>query len=152
MNYINEIIDGIAKSLFNSFKYPIYIDEIKSDAQFPCFVIETLNTEQTHIMDVRYNRRNDFDIMFFISDDDYIESQKEQINPVTESLYFDLEYITLFDGSLLNGIDMSHRVTDGILHFKVSYEYHILKVLNKDPMLILNQNQEVTDNAKNKEN
>ena len=35
MNYINEIIDGIAKSLFNSFKYPIYIDEIKSDAQFP---------------------------------------------------------------------------------------------------------------------
>lgn len=150
MNYINEIIDGIAKSLFNSFKYPIYIDEIKSDAQFPCFVIETLNTEQTHIMDVRYNRRNDFDIMFFISDDDYIESQKEQINPVTESLYFDLEYITLSDGSLLNGIDMSHRVTDGILHFKVSYEYHILKVIDKDPMLTLNQNQEVTDNAKNK--
>lgn len=150
MNYINEILDGIAKSLFNSFKYPIYIDEIKSDAQFPCFVIETLNTEQTHIMDVRYNRRNDFDIMFFISDDDYIESQKEQINPVTESLYFDLEYITLSDGSLLNGIDMSHRITDGILHFKVSYEYHILKVLNKDPMLTLNQNQEVTEHAKNK--
>ena len=150
MNYINEIIDGIAKSLFNSFKYPIYIDEIKSDAQFPCFVIETLNTEQTHIMDVRYNRRNDFDIMFFISDDDYIESQKEQINPVTESLYFDLEYITLSDGSLLNGIDMSHRITDGILHFKVSYEYHILKVLDKDPMLTLNQTQEVTEHAKNK--
>lgn len=152
MNYINEIIDGIAKSLFNSFKYPIYIDEIKSDAQFPCFIIETLNTEQTHIMDIRYNRRNDFDIMFFISDDDYIESQKEQINTVTESLYFDLEYITLSDGSLLNGIDMSHRVTDGILHFKVSYEYHILKAINKDPMLILNQNQEVTEHAKNKEN
>lgn len=152
MNYINEIIDGIAKSLFNSFKYPIYIDEIKSDAQFPCFVIETLNTEQTHIMDVRYNRRNDFDIMFFISDDDYIESQKVQINPVTESLYFDLEYITLSDGSMLNGIDMSHRVTDGILHFKVSYEYHILKVLDKDPMLTLNQTQEVTKHAKNKEN
>ena len=152
MNYINEIIDGIAKSLFNSFKYPIYIDEIKSDAQFPCFVIETLNTEQTHIMDIRYERRNDFDIMFFISDDDYIEAQQEQINPITEDLYFDLEYITLSDGSFLNGIDMSHRVTDGILHFKVSYEYHILKVLNKDPMLTLNQHQEVTYNAKNKEN
>lgn len=152
MNYINEIIDGIAKSLFNSFKYPIYIDEIKSDAKFPCFVIETLNTEQTHIMDVRYSRRNDFDIMFFVSDDDYIEEQKVQINPVTESLYFDLEYITLSDGSLLNGIDMSHRVTDGILHFKVSYEYHIFKVRDKDPMLTLNQTQEVTDNAKNKEN
>ena len=148
MNYINEIIDGIAKSLFNSFKYPIYIDEIKSDAQFPCFVIETLNTEQTHIMD----RRNDFDIMFFISDDDYIEEQKVQINPITESLYFDLEYITLSDGSLLNGIDMSHRITDGILHFKVSYEYHILKAIKRDPMLTLKQHQEVTDNAKNKEN
>lgn len=152
MNYINEIIDGIAKSLFNSFKYPIYIDEIKSDAQFPCFVIETLNTEQTHIMDVRYERRNDFDIMFFISDDDYIEEQQVQINPITESLYFDLEYITLSDGSLLNGIDMSHRITDGILHFKVSYEYHILKNKHSaDPMLTLHQNQEVTY-AKNKEN
>ena len=53
---------------------------------------------------------------------------------------------------MLNGIDMSHRITDGILHFKVSYEYHILKVLDKDPMLTLNQTQEVTDNAKNKEN
>ena len=152
MNYINEIIDGIAKSLFNSFKYPIYIDEIKSDAQFPCFVIETLNTEQKHLLDVRYERRNDFDIMFFISDDDYIEAQQEQINPITEDLYFDLEYITLSDGSLLNGIDMSHRVTDGILHFKVSYEYHILKTIKRDPMLTLNQTQEVTDNAKNKEN
>lgn len=152
MNYINEIQNGIASVLFKSFKYPIYIDEIKADAQFPCFVIETLNTEQTHIMDIRYSRRNDFDIMFFISDDDYIEAQQEQINPITEDLYFDLEYITLSDGSLLNGIDMSHRVTDGILHFKVSYEYHILKNKhNTDPMLTLHQNQEVTY-AKNKEN
>lgn len=152
MNYINEIQNGIASVLFKSFKYPIYIDEIKSDAQFPCFVIETLNTEQTHIMDIRYSRRNDFDIMFFISDDDYIEAQQEQINPITEDLYFDLEYITLSDGSFLNGIDMSHRVTDGILHFKVSYEYHILKNKhNTDPMLTLHQNQEVTY-AKNKEN
>ena len=103
-------------------------------------------------MDIRYERRNDFDIMFFISDDDYIEVQQEQINPITEDLYFDLEYITLSDGSLLNGIDMSHRVTDGILHFKVSYEYHILKNKhNTDPMLTLHQNQEVTY-AKNKEN
>lgn len=152
MNYINEIQNGIASVLYKSFKYPIYIDEIKADAQFPCFVIETLNTEQTHIMDIRYSRRNDFDIMFFISDDDYIEAQQEQINPITEDLYFDLEYITLSDGSLLNGIDMSHRVTDGILHFKVSYEYHILKNKhNTDPMLTLHQNQEVTY-AKNKEN
>ena len=152
MNYINKIQNGIASVLFKSFKYPIYIDEIKSDAQFPCFVIETLNTEQTHLLDIRYERRNDFDIMFFISDDDYIEAQQEQINPITEDLYFDLEYITLSDGSLLNGIDMSHRVTDGILHFKVSYEYHILKNKhNTDPMLTLHQNQEVTY-AKNKEN
>ena len=152
MNYINEIQKAIAKALFNSFNYPIYIDEIKSDAQFPCFVIETLNTEQKHLLDIRYERRNDFDIMFFISDDDYIEAQQEQINPITESLYFDLEYITLSDGSLLNGIDMSHRITDGILHFKVSYEYHILKVrYNADPMLTLHQNQEVS-NAKSKEN
>lgn len=152
MNYINEIQNGIASVLFKSFKYPIYIDEIKADAQFPCFVIETLNTEQTHLLDIRYERRNDFDIMFFISDDDYIETQQEQINPITEDLYFDLEYITLSDGSLLNGIDMSHRVTDGILHFKVSYEYHILKNKhNTDPMLTLHQNQEVTY-AKNKEN
>ena len=152
MNYINEIQNGIASILFKSFKYPIYIDEIKSDAQFPCFVIETLNTEQKHLLDIRYERRNDFDIMFFISDDDYIEAQQEQINPITEDLYFDLEYITLSDGSLLNGIDMNHRVTDGILHFKVSYEYHILKNKhNTDPMLTLHQNQEVTY-AKNKEN
>ena len=152
MNYINEIQNGIASVLFKSFKYPIYIDEIKADAQFPCFVIETLNSEQTHLLDIRYERRNDFDIMFFISDDDYIEAQQEQINPITEDLYFDLEYITLSDGSLLNGIDMSHRITDGILHFKVSYEYHILKNKhNTDPMLILHQNQEVTY-AKNKEN
>ena len=153
MNYINEIQNGIASVLFKSFKYPIYIDEIKADAQFPCFVIETLNTEQTHLLDIRYERRNDFDIMFFISDDDYIEAQQEQINPITEDLYFDLEYITLSDGSLLNGIDMSHRVTDGILHFKVSYEYHILKNKhNTDPMLTLHQNQEVNTYAKNKEN
>ena len=82
--------------------------------------------------------------MLFIADDDYIEDHRKQINPIVEQLYFDLEYITLSDNSLLQGDDMSYRITDGILHFKVSYSYHIRKVHKEDPMQSLTQKQEVT--------
>ena len=41
MIYINDVIEGIATVLNKEYKYSIYVDEIKSDAEFPCFVIET---------------------------------------------------------------------------------------------------------------
>lgn len=144
MIYINDVIEGIATVLYKEHKYSIYVDEIKSDAEFPCFVIETLNTDHTHLIGDRYERRYNFDIMLFIADDDYIEDHRKQINPIVEQLYFDLEYITLNDGSKLYGDDMSYRITDGILHFKVSYTYHIRKVHKEDPMQSLTQKQEVT--------
>lgn len=143
MIYINDVIEGIATVLNKEYKYSIYVDEIKSDAEFPCFVIETLNTDHIHVISDRYERRHDFDIMLFIADDDYIEDHRKQINPIVEQLYFDLEYITLSDNSLLQGEDMSYRITDGILHFKVSYSYHIRKVHKEDPMQSLTQKQEV---------
>lgn len=144
MIYINDVIEGIATVLNKEYKYSIYVDEIKSDAEFPCFVIETLNTDHIHVISDRYERRHDFDIMLYIADDDYIEDHRKQINPIVEQLYFDLEYITLSDNSLLQGEDMSYRITDGILHFKVSYSYHIRKVHKEDPMQSLTQKQEVT--------
>ena len=143
MIYINDVIEGIATVLYKEHNYPVYVDEIKSDAEFPCFVIETLSTDHTHLIGDRYERRHDFDIMLFIKDDDYIEDHRKQINPIIEQLYFDLEYITLSDNSLLQGEDMSYRITDGILHFKVSYTYHIRKVHKEDPMQSLTQKQEV---------
>ena len=144
MIYINDVIEGIATVLNKEYKYSIYVDEIKSDAEFPCFVIETLNTDHIHVIGNGYERRHDFDIMLYIADDDYIEDHRKQINPIVEQLYFDLEYITLSDNSLLQGEDMSYRITDGILHFKVSYSYHIRKVHKEDHMQSLTQKQEVT--------
>ena len=91
MIYINDAIEGIATVLNKEYKYSIYVDEIKSDAEFPCFVIETLNTDHIHVIGDRYERRHDLDIMLYIADDDYIEDKRKQINPIEEQRYFDLE-------------------------------------------------------------
>jgi hypothetical protein len=128
---INDIIDGISVKLNGEFgdAYAIHSEDIKQDLIEPCFFIAFLNADQTQRLGKRYFKRHLFDIHYFPSS---TTARNSEINGVSERLYEALEYITTkpdtVDESLLRGFEMNSETVDGVLHFFVSYNFHVNRV------------------------
>nr|WP_231181793.1 hypothetical protein [Clostridium botulinum] len=77
-------------------------------------------------MNIRYNKSVYFDIHYF--------SDKEDINldcnNMADKLYEVLEYVQV-GNSLYRSTDMNHEVVDGVLHFMLQFNYHVLKEIEK---------------------
>ena len=69
---------------------------------------------------------HDFGIRLFFNDADEV-TDADTAAEIAEVLYDVLEYITVSTGQKLRGTRMSNRITDGVLHFFVSYDFFILK-------------------------
>lgn len=124
----NEVINAISAKLYQTFKYPIYIDFKKNNIKFPCFyVMELDDASRSQDLDYRYLDTHQYDIRLFPNENDEITDIRTQINPIVEQLYMAMEYITASDGTVLRGTNMHHRTTDGVLHFFVDYKFFVLK-------------------------
>ena len=120
---VPDIIDGISIKLNDIYDVPIYGDEdIKQGFKQPCFFIAVLNPSQETRLYGRYIRRNPFDVHYF-------PKSRIDAENVASELYEALEHITLIDGTLLRGTEISHDVQDGVLHFFVSYNVMLTKDL-----------------------
>ena len=129
---LNKIITGISQKLdseFNSISedYEIYTEEVKQDFQEPCFFITLLSLDQTQIIGNRYSRTQPFDIHYFPK----VEGSNSEILEVTEVLVNALEYIMIDEG-LIRGTKMNSEVVDGVLHFFVNYNMHVIKEVTKE--------------------
>ena len=126
---VNKIIAGISIKLNQVFgeDYEIYTSEIKQGLKEPCFFIKCLDVNQNQVIGSRYFRSQPFDIHYFPK----TEEDSELLETV-EKLFDTLEYITLEDGDLLHGSKMNGEVADGVLHFFVNYDLHVLKEKVKD--------------------
>ena len=129
---INDIINGIAIALGTAFPgVTVYADDIRQGFDEPSFYIKDVTTNQTQIVGTRYMRRMSLDVHYF--PESKVEPMDE-IRTVVEGLYDALEYIGE-PGSILRGINMSHQVYDGVLHFLVDYNTTLIKqVTPLDPM------------------
>lgn len=129
---VNKIITGISQkidSIFNSISenYEIYTEKIEQDLQEPCFFITLLNLDQSQIVGNRYSRTQPFDIHYFPK----VESSNIEMLEVTEILLNSLEYITIDEG-LIRGTKMHAEVVNGVLHFFVNYDMHVIKTITKE--------------------
>lgn len=129
---VNRIITGISQKLDSEFNlssddYEIYNEEVKQDFQEPCFFITLLSLDQTQIIGNRYSRTQPFDIHYFPK----AEDSNTEIIEVTEMLMNVLEYITIDEG-LIRGTKMNGEVVDGVLHFFVNYNMHVIKQIIKE--------------------
>lgn len=108
----------------------IYNEEIKQGFGEPCFFIKVLNSAQDKELNIRYKKNVYFDIHYF--------SDKEDINSdcldMADRLYGVLEYIQV-GNSLYRSTNMTHEVIDGVLHFFLQFNYHVLKEIEKTPKM-----------------
>nr|WP_243447974.1 hypothetical protein [Clostridium tetani] len=108
----------------------IYNEEIRQGFEEPCFFIKVLNSAQDKELNIRYKKNVYFDIHYF--------SDKEDINSdcldMADRLYDVLEYIQV-GNSLYRSTNMTHEVIDGVLHFFLQFNYHVIKEIEKAPKM-----------------
>lgn len=141
MTVINEIIEGLAKKLHSLTGYPVYVDMKKNNVQFPCFYLKQLEQSQELELDRRYRQEHAFDIWYM---QDELSDVREEAHKLAEAFFMELEYITLPDGSIIRGSDMHYRITDGALHFFVSYNLYILKERERPGVMMSLKTEEHT--------
>lgn len=94
---------------------PIHGEEIEQGFEIPSFFVKRVDGNQKKMISTRYKKDNTFDIHYFAK-------SNEDAELMSEKLYFDMEYLNDY---LARGTKMSSTIVDGILHFLVSYNYHI---------------------------
>ena len=72
-------------------------------------------------MGERWRRLPRFDILYFPA------KGRKECYAVADNLCTVLELITLPGGDLLRGTEISYEVTDGVLHFMISYNHFVYR-------------------------
>lgn len=117
---INDIISGITNGIYEEFGsgYKIYTEDVEQGLDEPCFFIAVLDAKQVRIVGNRYKLTAAVDVHYFPS----TKAKNKEMQEAAQRLYAVLQRITLLDGDMLNGFDMSWDVVDEVLHFFVSYK------------------------------
>lgn len=76
---------------------------------------------------MRYKKNILFDIHYF----SHKENVNSDCNNMADKLYELLEYVKVNE-SLYRGSDMTHEVVDGVLHFMLQFNYHVIKEIQKN--------------------
>lgn len=105
----------------------IYGEEIKQGFEEPCFFVKMFPTAQEREFNRRYKRSHSFDIHFFAE-------TNAECHEMNEKLYEFMEYISI-NGGLLRGKSMSGEIIDGVLHFNVDFEFHVMREKKVGPVM-----------------
>ena len=121
---IKELIDAIAKALFQEFgsDYEIYTEQVEQGLTEPCFMIRCLNPTKNLFLGRCYKRTNQFAIQYIPSTVDAVE----ECHSALERLFVCLENVILSDKPI-HGKELNGEITDGILTFTVNYDGFELK-------------------------
>ncbi|BBI32041.1 phage tail terminator family protein [Cohnella abietis] len=121
---VNDVLNGVTRALAEHFPdMPRYGEEIKQGLDAPCFFIKLFPTSQTREVGRRYLRTHTFDIHYFPNP---AIDENEDAHDIAEQLYSKLEYLLVGNGQC-RGTRMRHEVIDGVMHFFVSYDFHIMR-------------------------
>ena len=129
---IDEIMNGVSVKLYELFgnTVSIEVDELPQGFKPPGFWILELKTTQNLVIRNRYRRQYNFDIQYFPKE----KFLTREINSVTDTLLMGLEYITV-GSNLTRGTNMSYEVQDDVLHFFITFDVFVEKVIDKGPLM-----------------
>lgn len=125
----NMVLDGITLALRTA--YPdsqIESSAIEQGLTPPAFIVLLVSAEQVARTGQRYKRLPRFDILYFP------KKGREECYAIADELCSVLELITLPSGDMLRGTDMSFEVSEGVLHFLVSYNHFIYRKADETMM------------------
>ena len=128
---IEEIINGIAKSLYDEFGegYHIYSENTESGIKEPCFIINVVSKLHERTLMDRFNETVPVCVQYFTK---RLKRHNDH-HEVIERLENCLEFIEMGD-SLIKGGNTSGEVIDGVLNFNITYSYRTMKKFDETQM------------------
>lgn len=125
---VNLVRDSIISALDQHFPgVKIYGEEIRQGFKGPCLFVKLFPVSQDQLLGRRYQRSHSFDIHYFAG-------SNEELHDMAEQLYDKMELVSIAD-SLMRGVKMRHEVVDGVLHFFVDYNFHVIRDAEPDPLM-----------------
>lgn len=118
---VNDIIDGITRTLYSRFggNYRIYAHEdLRQCLREPAFFVELLDISQISRLGTQFVRTYNFDVHYFPAK----HGSGYELNHTMDEMWQVLEYVQLLNNDVLRGLDMHAEIIDGILHFFVTYK------------------------------
>ena len=120
---VNEIIDGITRTIYSAFgkNYKIYAHEdVKQCLREPAFFVALLDSSHISRLGTRFFRAYNFDVHYFPKK----HGSGYELNHVMDEMFQILEYIQLLNNDVLRGWDMHAEIVDDVLHFFVTYRQY----------------------------
>ncbi|WP_273483615.1 phage tail terminator family protein [Desulforamulus ruminis] len=117
---VNDVREAVITALGQYFPdIDIYGEEIRQGFKEPCFFVKLFPVSQNREFGRRYRRNHAFDIHYF-------DATNEALHAMAEQLYQRMEYIQL-SGQTIRGTGLHHEIVDGVVHFFVSYDFHVMR-------------------------
>lgn len=118
IDVVKEIRNAL-RTQYPEAQYDVYTESIEQGFTEPCFSIHQLTADITPFPNRRTEIVQHFDVRFFPKG----ERPREQCRTVVEMLTFLLRQL-----ASLRGTNLSWEITDGVLHFFVSYRQFVREI------------------------
>lgn len=123
---LQTLIEAAAGVLTGEFGWPVYQNDVAQGFEQPCFFIKTLECHRKRRRGSRYFQQVPFEILCFPAKD----GDNRELTLRAEKLYDLLELLPLpegppWNGGTLRGVEMRHRIEDGVLSFFVTYRFYL---------------------------
>lgn len=129
---VNDIRYAVNARLDEKFPdIPIRGEEIKQGLEEPCFFVKLFPVGQVREVDKRYRRHHAFDIHYFPESE--IDANDE-MHDIGEQLLDYMEYIEV-NGGIVRGRNMRYEIANGVLHFFVNYDFHVMRKKADEPSM-----------------
>lgn len=131
------VLDGVTLALRARWpKAGIYAEDVAQGLKGGDFIVLLISDVQSARGPGRYRRNLVFDVLY------HPKRGRRECLAIGNELYLVLELIRLPSGDLLRGAGMRYEAIDGVLHFKVSFEYGAERASAAEPMETLDLRQE----------
>lgn len=123
-----DILTAVSKAVHKALNVPIYLEFKENNMTFPCAYIKVIEPSMSRHVGTLYNTSLDLDIMYYANNLDMVTDTRKLLG-IPSVLYQLLEFVQVGERTIM-GTGMKYKVSDGVLHFFVTYE-NILRSVSK---------------------
>ena len=121
-------LTAVSKAVHKALNVPIYLEFKENNITFPCAYIKVIEPSMNRHVGELHNISLDLDIMYYANKLDVVTDTRKLID-IPRVLYQLLELVEVGERTIM-GTGMKYKISDGVLHFFVTYE-NILRAVSK---------------------
>ncbi|VTY47503.1 phage tail terminator family protein [Veillonella parvula] len=124
----SDVLTAVSKAVHKALNVPIYLEFKENNITFPCAYIKVIEPSMNRHVGELHNISLDLDIMYYANNLDVVTDTRKLID-IPRVLYQLLEFVQVGERTIM-GTGMKYKISDGVLHFFVTYE-NILRAVSK---------------------